>query len=257
MRQAWFMPITLRNRRPRHIIAGMSVLAGAVLALSGCISIPVGEAPVGPTTTPDTSYMGRLKAASVVKPTDNTNKDEPPQFVTDSRNIGCIFTSMRKGHLNTTWEPSNYGDNSNNASPIIPVVSCQMASYPPPAANPKNVCTGSYAGFLGGTALLQPKSVSYGGCRAGVTAVEAAFGTEGTVNEVMGKIPVVTEGSAVESGGYRCAPMDDGVACANMASGLGFFISREKYQFFGPGYEEIKPSSAASTTVPAATTAAP
>ncbi|WP_146238817.1 hypothetical protein [Arthrobacter livingstonensis] len=221
------------------------------LALSGCITVPTEEpAPASTPAAGQPSYVDRLKATPVDKPTDGAASGTLPQFVTDSRNIACVFTTSRAGNLNQPWEPNNYGDAANAKAPTIPVVNCELASYPDPSA--KDVtddCAGTSIGYLGGTALLSPDKVGYGGCRAGATAVEASFGTDGTASEVMSQIPVLEQGRAMEAEGYRCAPMDDGVACANLATGLGFFAAAEKYELFGPGHKAASPASAATPKV--------
>lgn len=211
------------------------------LALSGCITVPdPAPAPTtaqGPTEAP--GYVDRLKATPVSQSTEAPANTDLPMFVTDSRNIACIFTTSQAGNLNQPWEPNNYGDRDHEAEPIIPVANCEMAAYPQPAqADIKDNCAGTNIGFLGGTAVLYPDKAVYGGCRAGVTAVEAAFGINGTPNPDLAEIPVLAPGSAMEAQGYRCAPLDDGVACANLAAGIGFFISATKYEIFGSAAEE-------------------
>lgn len=208
----------------------------AVAMLSGCITVPAvqGESTPAPGPSAPLTYVDRLKATPVGVPTEEPVTTELPQFVTDSRTIACVFTSSRAGHLNQPWEPDNFSDQANAAAPIVPVVNCQMARYPQVQSGVEHDdCAGTNVGFLGGTALLTPDAASYGGCRAGVTAVEAAFGPRGKVNQVMGAIPVLAADTAMEDQGYRCAPMDDGVACANLASGVGFFIAEGKYELFG------------------------
>ncbi|WP_315914309.1 hypothetical protein [Arthrobacter sp. lap29] len=219
-------------------VAALLLAAAAGAVLTGC-SITVPDPPpvptlnAGPTDPP--SYLERLKAAPVVQPTDGVTSTALPQFISDSRNIACVFTTSQGGNLNQPWEPNNYGDRANGAAPIIPVTNCLMVSYPQPApADIADNCAGTNLGYLGGTALLFPDRALYGGCRAGVTAMEAAFGVDGTPNPDMDAIPVLASGMAMESQGYRCAPLDNGVACANLADGIGFFIASGKYEIFGP-----------------------
>lgn len=225
-------------------------------ALSGCITVPVGGGE--PTATQGSStpqsYVDRLKAAPVEKVTDDAGSTELPQFVTASRNIACVFTSSRAGNINHPWEPNSFADSSNAAAALIPVVNCELAGYPQVrAADVRDSCAGTNIGYLGGTALLTPDEASYGGCRAGVTAVEAAFGAGGTMNETMGNIPVLAPGQAMDAEGYRCVPLDDGVACANLANGAGFFISADKYELFSPEQaagKTAKPKEPAPTSAP-------
>ena len=228
--------IAARRIAPWRALAAVGTLA--VLGLTGCITVPAGGG--DPTGTPGPAtplnYVDRLKATPVAAPGDDAATTELPQFITDSRNIACVFTSSRAGHLDQPWEPNNFDDTANAASPTIPVVTCQMASYPQvQPADVRDNCAGTNVGYLGGVATLLPDKSVYGGCRAGVSAMEAAFGARGTVNQAMGSIPVLAPGTAMESQGYRCAPMDDGVACANLASGVGFFIAAEKYELFASG----------------------
>ena len=231
------MVFSLHPASGKRAAAGIILVAVASVALSGCITVPTG--PALPTRSQGTaaplSYVDRLKATSVVQPTGDVGVQELPQFVTDSRNIACVFTSSRAGNLNQPWEPNNFADGANAAAPSIPVVNCEMATYRQPAdADQGDNCSGTNVGYLGGVATLFPDKAAYGGCRAGVTAVEAAFGAGGNVNQVMASIPVLAPGHAMEAHGYRCAPLDDGVACANLASGTGFFIAAESYKIFGP-----------------------
>lgn len=224
------MVLVKRSRAARILFA----LAGSLL-LAGCITVPNGKAPEpsqGPTAP--LTYLDRLKDVPVAGPTEDVDRDDLAQFVTDTRNIACVFTQSRAGHLNQPWEPNNFTDSANAAAPLVPVVNCQMTRYPEVQEQDKlSDCSGTLVGYLGGTALLEPERASYGGCRAGVTAVEAAFGPDGVVNQTMAEIPVLSPGQGMESNGYRCAAMDDGVACANLAAGVGFFLSAEKYELFG------------------------
>ncbi len=222
----------------------------AALALAGCITVP--ENGSLPTATPSVGtpgYVGRLKAAPVDAPTEGASAGALPQFITNTRNVACVFTSSRAGHLLQPWEPNNYADAANAKAPTLPVVNCELAHYPvPAAADVTDNCAGTNVGYLGGTVLLTPDTVAYGGCRAGVTAAEASFGAGGTVSEAMSRIPVLEQGRAMESDGFRCAPLDDGVACANLATGLGFFVSSDNYKLFGPGHG----TSAAASPAPGA-----
>lgn len=231
--------------KPWRSAAWCAVAVAAALGLGGCITLPNNAEPTataGPTAPQ--GYVERLKATPVAPATQEPGTDELPQFVTDTRNIACVFTASRAGNLNQPWAPNNFGDSANAAAPIVPVVNCQMAGYPAVRDEDKTGdCSGTNVGYLGGTALLDPEKAVYGGCRAGATAVEAAFGPRGTVSQQMGEIPVLAQGSAMEAQGYRCAPLDDGVACANLATGTGFFISADKYQIFGGETPATQPSS--------------
>ncbi|MFQ4147602.1 hypothetical protein AAGW05_02715 [Arthrobacter sp. LAPM80] len=243
--------VLVGRRSPLRSAAAL-LAAAAVAMLTGCITVPVGDGQPGASDGPTAplTYADRLKATPVNAPTGDSGATELPQFVTDSRSIACVFTSSRAGNLNQPWEPNNFPDQANAAAPLVPVVNCQMARYPQVQAGARHEdCAGTNIGFLGGTALLTPYAATYGACRAGVTAVEAAFGPRGIVNQVMGAIPVLPPGSAIEAQGYRCAPMDDGVACANLASGVGFFVAEGKYELFGavPAPDASQPAAPGAT----------
>ena len=60
---------------------------------------------------------------------------------------------------------------------------------------------GTTVGQLGVAGTRLPDKSLYGACRAGVSAMEAAFGARGTVNQAMGSIPVLAPGAARESQG--------------------------------------------------------
>ncbi|SEE72561.1 hypothetical protein SAMN04489740_2323 [Arthrobacter alpinus] len=233
------MPLTRSAARPGlpRRSTDFVVLLIALFALTGCITVPVGggtpTASQGPTAAP--GYVDRLKATPVGQATEGAMTTELPQFVTDSRNIACVFTASKAGNLNQPWEPNNFADSAIAPAPSIPVVNCQMVQYPQVNdADQADNCAGTNVGYLGGTAVLYPDKAIYGSCRAGVTAVEAAFGPQGAVSQEMASVPVLAPGIAMEAQGYRCAPLDDGVACANLASGIGFFIAAQKYEIFGP-----------------------
>lgn len=226
-----------RSLPARPVAAWGAVGAAAVLALSGCISMPVAPTEPSAVQPPEQSlsYVQRLKAMPVAQPSEDAIGQTLQQFVTDSRNTACVFTSSRAGHLNQPWEPNNYTDSANAAAPIIPVVNCQMVNYPPVQEKDRDGnCAGTNIGYLGGTVLLAPDKASYGGCRAGVTAIEAAFGPRGTVSEELAELPVLSPGQAMDGQGYRCGAMDDGVACANLAAGVGFFVDAQSYELFAP-----------------------
>ncbi|WP_154605058.1 hypothetical protein [Arthrobacter sp. AQ5-05] len=236
----------------RHRGALAAAAMACVLALTGCVSVPIKDrapAPAGEEAA-HLSYLDRLKATPVGVPTEAVSSTELPQFVSDSRNVACVFTTSKAGHLNQPWEPNNFGDSANATAPAIPVVNCQMAVYPQPrAGDVVDNCAGTNIGYLGGTALLYPDKVVYGGCRAGVTAVEASVVSKDASNQFAGGFPVLAPGTAMEAQGYRCASMDTGVACANLTAGIGFFLAANTYELFGPGPAPL-PGATTPATAP-------
>ncbi len=237
MGQAGSMVFDKRSPRYRPARLAWSVVGVAVaLGLSGCIAVPVAptEPPATQVTTETAGYVDRLKAMPVAAVTENPVGETLQQFVTDSRNIACVFTSSRAGHLNQPWEPNNYTDSANAPAPIVPVVNCQMVNYPQVQEKDRTSnCAGTNIAYLGGTVLLDPAKAAYGNCRAGVTAVEASFGPRGTVSRELAELPVLSPGQAMDGQGYRCGALDDGVACANLAAGTGFFVAANTYELYG------------------------
>lgn len=136
--------------------------------------------------------------------------------------------------MNNPLEPNDYGNSKNQPYAVVPVVQCELASYPAPAAKDvKDNCGGTGIGYLGGVVLLSPKAVQYGACRAGLTGLESSAQDSSSSKQVLAGFPSLDAGLSLDAMGYRCAPMDEGVACANLSNGVGFFVSKESYQLFG------------------------
>lgn len=223
----------IRNQARRYatVLGVLSVL----LACSGCISVssPDPSASAGPPP----SYLERIKTAKLVEPTSTAAKtlsDSVRGFVVGGKDIACVLTGSRNGQINSPLEPNNFTDPVNQPQPLVPVVQCELATYPVPTPQDvKDNCGGTGVGYLGGVALLKPDQVSYGSCRTGLTGMEAGGDDSSNIKKVLAQFPVLDEGKALDSQGYRCVPMDSGVACANLSNGVGFFIAKDKYELFG------------------------
>lgn len=229
------LPSTVRRLTSPGKTLGALVVIAAIVACTGCISVssPDPNSSAGPPP----SYLERIKAAKTVAPTATAAKtmDQGVNgFVSPARDIACVLTDSRNGHLNTPLEPNNYADAANLPAPVIPVVQCELARYPAPRPQDvKDSCGGTGIGYLGGVVLLRPDAVGYGACRAGSTGMEAASADASSTKKVLAALPTLEEGASLEARGYRCAPMDSGVACANLADGIGFFVSQGSYELFG------------------------
>ncbi|QCO97120.1 hypothetical protein FCN77_04545 [Arthrobacter sp. 24S4-2] len=160
-------------------------------------------------------------------------------FVTADHSAVCSLTSARGEHLNLPYEQNAYGDTANNKLAIVPVAHCELAAYPKPQpADVTDDCAGTGLGYLGGAALLTPDKASYGECRSGVTQMEAEFGPEGTKSGPISRLPVLEDGQNLERNGLRCSAYNGGVACGNLSAGVGFFISRDRYELVSGGGEK-------------------
>lgn len=143
----------------------------------------------------------------------------------------CSLTSARGEHLNLPYEANSFSDAANNKLASVPVAHCQLGTYPEPSAwDVKDDCAGTNLGYLGGVALLTPDNATYGGCRSGVTEMEATFGPAGSKAGPISELPVLRDGQNLERNGLRCSAYNGGVACGNLSAGVAFFVSPERYE---------------------------
>jgi hypothetical protein len=221
------------------ILAALVVLAG-----SACTITTEDPGYVPPPALP---ALDQLEQAALVDPAPFRAGQDILAFITEDRNVVCSLTSARGEHLNLPYEQNNFSDSANNKLATVPVAHCELAKYPKPAIDDvTDDCAGTGLGYLGGTALLTPESATYGGCRSGVTVMEAAYGPEGNKAGPLTQLPVLPDGQNLERNGLRCSAYDGGVACGNVSAGVGFFVARDRYELIS------KPSETASDTPSAA-----
>ncbi|WP_394941781.1 hypothetical protein [Psychromicrobium sp. YIM B11713] len=224
------------SRRVGTLARVLLCTLAVLLACTGCFTLnspdPKASSPSG--SAP--SYLERLKAAKTVEPTSTAAKtlSEGLQgFLSPAHDIACVFTSSRGGQINTPLEPNDFGNSRNQRFPVIPVVQCELADYPEPAAKDvKDNCGGTGIGYLGGVVLLTPQSTQYGACRAGLTGMEASGNDASSTKQLIATFPSLDSGLSIDARGYRCATLDSGVSCANLSNGVGFFVSKDSYQLF-------------------------
>ena len=249
--------------RPLGAAGGASL---AALVLAGC-SVTVkdpGYSPPAPLPP-----LEQLKQAPLTDASAFTAAGDVLAFVTADRNIACALTSARGPHLDLPYEPNNFSDPGNRKLDTIPVAHCELAVYPEPKeAHITDTCSGTGLGYLGGSALLTPGKATYGQCRSGVTAMEAAYGpqrgsqetghqdagprgagSQKTGNGRIAELPVLADGGNLERNGLRCSAYDGGVACGNVSGGVAFFISRDHYELISPEGKktEAAPSEASKS----------
>ncbi|QNE13669.1 hypothetical protein [Pseudarthrobacter sp. NBSH8] len=221
------------------ILAALFLLAGTACSIT--TEDPEYVAP------PPLPAMEQLEQAALTDPAAFRASGDVLSFITEDRNIACSLTSARGEHLNLPYESNSFSDAANNKLATVPVAHCELAGYPKPAAGDINDdCAGTSLGYLGGTALLSPDKATYGGCRSGVTQMEAAYGPKGNKSGPLTELPVVAEGQNLERNGLRCTAYNGGVACGNVSAGVGFFVARDRYELI----------SKAAATVSAAPTEA-
>jgi len=209
-------------------------------------------------TTKDPSYvppaplqpMEQLEKAPLADSKTFSNGADVLSFTTADRTIACSLTSARGDHVNLPYEQNRYSDAANNRLPIVPVAHCELATYPAPQpGDVKDDCAGTHLGYLGGVALLAPDTARYGECRAGVTAMEATYGSKGTKTGPLAQVPVLADGQNLERNGLRCSAYNGGVACGNVSAGVGFFVSPERYELLaGPAKTSPSPPPEALKT---------
>jgi hypothetical protein len=210
-------------------------------------------------TTADPGYVAppplpplqQLEQAALVDPAEFRAGQDVLSFVTEDRNIVCSLTSAKGEHINLPYEPNSFTDTANAKLATVPVAHCEMAVYPKPAAaDVKDDCAGTGLGYLGGTALLTPKNVTYGECRSGVTQMEATYGPKGSRRGPVSELPVLADGANVERNGLRCSPYNHGVACGNVSGGIAFFIARDHYEAFSRPPETTAPAPSGTPKTP-------
>lgn len=155
-------------------------------------------------------------------------------FLTENRNTYCAITTEQGGIINSPVDPLLSGGQRDDTVLEVPAVYCELARYPEPA-EVTNDCHGTDLGFKGGTVLLSADGVSYGGCRVGMTLMEAELGPGAGSGEVaLTRLPVLEDGLAVELNGFRCGSADRGLICVESGTGQGFVASADAFETVAP-----------------------
>lgn len=224
----------------------MGILAALVVLLTTACSFTAKD-PDYVTPAPP-SPLEQLKQVPVTQPSTLAAGEGFLAFVTPDRNAVCAMTTARGEHINLPYETNSYSDPSNNKLATVPVVHCELATYPKPEpGDVKDDCAGTGLGYLGGTVLLTPEKAVYGECRSGVTEMEAEFGPEGSRKGPISELPVLEEGQNIERNGLRCSAYNGGVACGNVTAGVAFFVSRNGYQLTAGESPTAGPTSPATS----------
>lgn len=222
----------------------------AALILLACTACTITREDPDYVPPPPLPALEQLEQAPVTDATRFSAGDGVLSFVTADHSAVCSLTSARGEHLNLPYEQNAYSDAANNKLAIVPVAHCELAVYPKPqAADVTDDCAGTGLGYLGGVALLTPDKAGYGECRSGVTQMEAEFGPKGSRNGPVAGLPVLEEGQNLERNGLRCSAYNGGVACGNVSAGVGFFVSRDRYELISDGGKKAAgtPSEAPKT----------
>jgi len=195
--------------------------------------------------------LEQLEQAALVDPASFQAGDNTTSFITEDRTVVCSLTDARGEHLNLPYEMNSFSDQGNNRLAIVPVAHCELAHYPKPAAGDiKDDCAGTGLGYLGGTVLLTPARATYGECRSGVTQMEATYGPKGNKSGPLTQLAVLADGQNLERNGLRCSAYNGGVACGNVSAGVGFFVSRDRYELISKPAETASPAPAMAPKSP-------
>ena len=227
----------------------LGILA-AFLLMAGTACTITTEDP-GYVAPPPLPALEQLEQAGLVDSAPFRTGEDILSFVTEDRSAVCSLTSARGEHVNLPYEQNNFSDGANNKLPTVPVAHCELARFPKPAASDvKDDCAGTGLGYLGGTALLTPESATYGGCRSGVTQMEATYGTKGNKAGPITELPVLPEGQNLERNGLRCSAYNGGVACGNVSAGVGFFVAKDRYELISEASKTASPTPPEAAKTP-------
>jgi hypothetical protein len=231
----------------RRTVLGI-LAALTVLAATACTITTEDPGYVPPPPLP---ALQQLEQAAVSDPADYRAGDNVISFITEDRNVACSLTDARGEHLNLPYEMNSFSDAGNNKLATVPVAHCELAAYPQPSPSDiSDDCAGTGLGFLGGTVLLTPEKATYGGCRSGVTQMEAAYGPKGSKAGPLTELAVLADGQNLERNGLRCSAYNSGVACGNVSAGVGFFVSRDSYELISKPVETAPPAPATASKTP-------
>jgi hypothetical protein len=231
----------------RRTVLGI-LAALLLLAMAACSITTVDPGYVPP---PPLAPLDQLEQAALADPTGYSAGEGVLSFITADHNVACSLTSARGEHINLPYEANSFSDPANNKLATVPVAHCELAAYAKPSAGDiKDDCAGTGLGYLGGTALLTPDTVSYGECRSGVTQMEAAYGPKGSKSGPLTQLPVLAEGQNIERNGLRCSAYNGGVACGNVSAGVAFFVTRNRYELISKESEKPSAASGAPSKTP-------
>ena len=149
------------------------------------------------------------------------------------RSACCAISTKQGSVFANPVDPQMAAGEKDDTELEVDAAYCELSAYPAPAEAADD-CNGTNLGFKGGTLMLTVDAFAYGGCRIGMTPMEAEFGAG--VEDGGGpisRLPLLERGQAVELRGFRCGPGRDGMICGNLESGKGFTANRESVTEFG------------------------
>lgn len=222
----------IRGRAVRGRAVRAGATAAAALLLAGCVQLPA----AGPVAAPaDLPPAEELAAMEVLAPEDLGLPEDAPAIavLAADRSAYCAISTKQGRVFANPVDPLMAGGEKDDNELEVDAAYCELAAYPAPAEVTDD-CNGTNLGFKGGTLMLTADSFAHGGCRIGLTPMEAEF-TAGTAGEdgPLAKLPLLERGQAVELRGFRCGLGRDGMICGNIASGRGFVADRATVTEFG------------------------
>ncbi|MDF9278519.1 hypothetical protein P4U43_12045 [Arthrobacter sp. EH-1B-1] len=220
-----------RRARARAAVVGLVFLGSALL--SGCVEVPVSDP--APDSVPELAPQQELAAMPELPASElQTYGGDTAAFLTENRNTYCVITTEQGGIIDSPVDPRLSGGQRDDAVLEVPAVYCELARYPEPAEVADD-CHGTNLGFKGGTVLLTSSGVAYGGCRVGMTLMEAELGPGSDGGESpLARLPVLEDGLAVELNGFRCGSAGRGMVCVESETGHGFTASADAFEIIAP-----------------------
>ncbi|MDQ0733607.1 hypothetical protein [Arthrobacter agilis] len=225
---------TGRRRPVRRRAVHAAAAVAAVLVLAGCVQLPA-AGPAAPTAPADLPPSEELAGMDVRTPEDLGLPGDATSIavLAADRSAYCAISTKQGRIFDNPVDPLMAGGEKDDNELEVDAAYCELAAYPAPAEAADD-CNGTNLGFKGGTVLLTVDSFTYGGCRIGLTPMEAEFaaGAASGGGPIAG-LPLLERGQAVELRGFRCGFGQDGMICSSLESGKGFVANRETVTEFG------------------------
>lgn len=216
------------GRRRSRIIG--RVVGGLLLpvVLTGCVQLPTGDAQP-PTAQAELEPLDELRAMEVRSPEDLQVQADTASIavLAADRSAYCAISTKQGGVFDNPVDPIMAAGERDDNELEVDAAYCELAAYPAPVEITDD-CNGTNLGFKGGTVMLTSDTLTYGGCRVGMTSMEAEFaaGAEGGAGPIA-ELPLLERGQAVELRGFRCGLGRDGMICADLETSEGFIANRD------------------------------
>ncbi|MUK03097.1 hypothetical protein GM708_14925 [Vibrio cholerae] len=218
-----------------RLVAACVGVVSAPLVLAGCVQLPTSTPPAATATAAGTKPLDELAGMEVLSPEDLGLPPEAEAIavLAVDRSVYCAISTRQGGVFDNPVDPLMAGGEKDDNELEVDAAYCELAAYPAPSEATDD-CNGTNLGFKGGTVMLTAEGFTYGGCRIGMTPMEAEFasGVEAGAGPVAG-LPLLERGQAVELRGFRCGLGREGMICADLVTGQGFLANRDSVDGLG------------------------